>query len=307
MSTAEYPPSFTVALPTYNRAELLPKVFGSLQRQTFRDFEVVVINDGSTDSTAEYLDQVQDGMSFRVQTIHQSNAGRSAALNRAFPHARGELFLIMDDDDQLLPDALEKLWRQWQSIPASRRSGFCGVAGLCIGADNAVLGSRFPEDPLDSDFFTMRYRLNVRGDKKEAVRSDLVRDFQFKLFPGERRVPTSALWYWLARRFQTRFFNGVCAMKGYRDDGMTNNLSGIIRASSRSMEQYYSDLLRGFPDADRSVRASLMRELQTISLRLGRPALKMWWEGPDRWLGLRVLPGSLRDRRRASSAPTSLK
>lgn len=96
-------PFFSVIIPTYNRAGLLRKALASISRQQFRDFEIVVVDDGSTDDTEAVVRSSELPVSF----LHQTNAGPGAARNLGIAHAQGHYVVFLDSDDQWLPWTLE--------------------------------------------------------------------------------------------------------------------------------------------------------------------------------------------------------
>lgn len=98
-------PLVTVAISTFNRAEYLEESLKSVFAQTFKDFEVVVVNDGSTDSTAEILESINDS---RLHVFHQENKGLAAARNLITQVAKGKYIAVHDDDDIMLPYRLER-------------------------------------------------------------------------------------------------------------------------------------------------------------------------------------------------------
>ncbi len=98
------PPLVSVVISTFNRAEYLRYAILSVLGQTFRDFELLIIDDGSTDNTA---DAVKDFDDPRIKYEYQSNSGLAAARNRATRMANGRFIAVMDDDDLMLPDRLE--------------------------------------------------------------------------------------------------------------------------------------------------------------------------------------------------------
>ncbi|MBX3466773.1 MAG: glycosyltransferase family 2 protein [Planctomycetes bacterium] len=98
-------PRFSVVIPTYNRAELLRKTLASVLAQTRRDFEVIVVDDGSTDSTGELV----AGFGDRVRFLRQRNAGPSAARNRGIAEARGDYVCSLDSDDLWFPWTLDTI------------------------------------------------------------------------------------------------------------------------------------------------------------------------------------------------------
>jgi glycosyltransferase involved in cell wall biosynthesis len=94
----------SVLIPTYNRANYIEECLDSILNQTVPPFEIIVIDDGSEDDTAERLKQYKD----RIIYLHKENGGKPSALNWALKHARGDYIWLFDDDDVALPDAIEK-------------------------------------------------------------------------------------------------------------------------------------------------------------------------------------------------------
>ncbi len=92
----------SVIIPTYNRAEYVTKAIDSVLAQTYTDYEIIVIDDGSTDNTKEVLLPYMD----RIRYIYQENAGASAARNRGIKASKGEWIAFLDSDDEWLPGKL---------------------------------------------------------------------------------------------------------------------------------------------------------------------------------------------------------
>lgn len=99
--------TFTVFTPTYNRSHLLGRLYESLKRQTFRDSEWVIVDDGSTDQTQELVKHWQMEASFPIRYFWQPNSGKHVAYNRGLQEARGFLFADIDSDDFFAPEALD--------------------------------------------------------------------------------------------------------------------------------------------------------------------------------------------------------
>jgi glycosyltransferase involved in cell wall biosynthesis len=199
---------FTVFTPTYNRAHTLLRVYESLKRQTFRDFEWLIVDDGSTDNTRERVERWRQDNLISIRYFWQPNSHKKTAFNRGVTEARGELFLTMDSDDEAMPNALESLNRHWMSIPDSQRSHFSAVTGLCIDTTGEIVGSRFPADVLDSDTSEVFYRYGVVGEKWGFQRSDILRQFPFPE-DVDGYVPEGVVWSAIAAHYKTRFINEV--------------------------------------------------------------------------------------------------
>ncbi|WP_410510330.1 glycosyltransferase family A protein [Methanosarcina hadiensis] len=105
---------FSVAIPLYNKEPHVKRALDSVINQTFQDFEIIVINDGSTDKSAEIVKSYSDS---RIRLINQKNAGVSAARNRGISEARSELIAFLDADDEWTPDYLETVRRLREKYP----------------------------------------------------------------------------------------------------------------------------------------------------------------------------------------------
>lgn len=103
-------PYMTVFTPAYNRAHTLPRLYESLKNQTTDGFEWIVINDGSTDGTEELLEKWSgEDNRFDFSYLTVENGGKPRAINRGVTMARGKYFFLVDSDDYLTPDAVEKM------------------------------------------------------------------------------------------------------------------------------------------------------------------------------------------------------
>ena len=112
----------TVFTPTYNRRQSLTRVFESLQKQTYRDFNWIIVDDGSKDDTKSLIDEFIVKADFKIIYIYQENAGKHSAINRGLKETTSELFLIADSDDSFKENALEIFINTWESIPLEERS-----------------------------------------------------------------------------------------------------------------------------------------------------------------------------------------
>jgi len=200
-------PTFTVFTATWNRAHALHGVYRSLEQQSFRDFEWVIVDDGSTDNTSELVEGWHKQASFPIRFYRQRHAGKHVAFNRGVKEARGHLFVSIDSDDVCVPRALERFWYHWQSISCPER--YFGVAALAQDERGRLIGTRFPRKVLDSDASELRYRYKVVGDKWTAMRTDVLRAFPFPEVEGLLYIPGAIIWAEIAKHYKTRFVNEV--------------------------------------------------------------------------------------------------
>ncbi|MFH1057131.1 MAG: glycosyltransferase family A protein [Pseudomonadota bacterium] len=203
--TADRPPLFTVFTPTYNRAHTLGRVHDSLAAQTLRDFEWLIVDDGSGDNTAELVAAWQAAADFPIRYIQQPNQGKHVAVNRGAAAARGELFLTLDSDDACLPQALERLAEHWLAIPEPERDHFAGVTARCLDQHGRPVGGHLPRPLMDISAHELRHLWRVRGELWGFTRTELVRAHPAPEPPGARFVPEDLIWSPIASRHLTRF------------------------------------------------------------------------------------------------------
>jgi glycosyltransferase involved in cell wall biosynthesis len=200
-------PNFTVFTPTYNRAHTLKRVFDSLMAQTYRDFEWVVVDDGSTDGTQYLIEKWQKLANFPIIYSLQPNSGKHIAFNKGVDLAQGSLFLPIDSDDGFLPDALEKMWYWWQQIPMTARNQFTGIVTLCQFEDGAICGDRFGAHPLDTNALDLRYIHKKRGETWGFHRTEVLKKYPFPHDSSVRFVPENIVWDAIATEYQIRCIN----------------------------------------------------------------------------------------------------
>ncbi len=200
-------PTFTVFTPAYNRAHTIARAYDSLKSQTFRDFEWIVIDDGSTDNTAGIIRQWQQEADFPIIYRYQANSGKHIAFNCGVQMARGELFLIIDSDDGFLPGALESMLKWWNDIPANERTGFTGVVTLCQYEDGHICGQPFPASPLDTNALDLKFKYKMRGENWGFHRTAVLQAYPFPEDEKVRFIPENLIWDDIARRYKIRCIN----------------------------------------------------------------------------------------------------
>jgi glycosyltransferase involved in cell wall biosynthesis len=206
---------FTILTATYNRAYALPQLYESLRTQTFRDFEWIIVDDGSSDGTRGLVESWHPG--FPIRYSWQPNSGQHVALNRAVALACGELSYAVDSDDYLLPRALEILSNRWSELPNKER--FACLTGLCARPDGKWVSAPFPSDPFDCFSYGAAMR-HWRGDLSGVVRTDVWKQNPFPVFPGETFIPLGVVWAKLLNRYAARYINERLLVATYASDGL---------------------------------------------------------------------------------------
>ena len=229
----------TVFTPAYNRSAVIDALYRSLQRQAFHDFEWVVVDDGSSDSTEALFEQwIREEKCFPILYVKQENGGKHRAINQGLQKACGELFFIVDSDDFLTDDALMTIDVTEKTISAAERPGFAGICGLKGYFDKSPIGSSFEGDFLDITYLD-REKHHIRGDKAEVFYTDLLKKYPFPEFPGEYFVTECVVWDRIGGDgFKFRFFNRTLILCEYRQDGLSCNIQNVFIRSPRGYALY---------------------------------------------------------------------
>jgi len=133
-------PVVSVVIPTFNRAMLLPRAAESVIRQTFADWEIVVVDDGSTDATPTLAERYAARLGERWVYLRQENRGSSAARNRGIEAARGEFVAFLDSDDEFAPCKLERQVELFRQLP---HLGLVYNDYSIVDGEGAALGTAF--------------------------------------------------------------------------------------------------------------------------------------------------------------------
>lgn len=212
----------TVLTPTFNRGGRLQSLWNSLQKQTVKDFEWLVVDDGSTDGTKDLITQLQEKSDFPIRYIYKSNGGKHTALNVGIQTICSELIFIVDSDDCVTDDAVEsilKIHKKYRS-----QNNICGYAFLRAFPDGKVNGKKFDVDEKIGSYIDVRVNGNDTGaDKAEVFKTHCLKEFPFPEYPNEKFLGEDLVWVRMARKYEMVHINKAIYVGNYLEDGLTNN------------------------------------------------------------------------------------
>src|SRR5690625_3098140 len=163
----------TVFTPTWNRAHLLPRVFDSLMKQSVRNCEWLVYDDGSTDQTGILVEHLSSRADCPVRYVRSNNRGKVAAVNAGADIAQGELFLILDSDDAAAFNAMERFAQVWRAVGRSGlRNKYMGISSLKVDLNGDLIGDDYSQLEGRDASYIDRTSLRIRGGKWEILRTD---------------------------------------------------------------------------------------------------------------------------------------
>ena len=230
----------TVLTPTYNRASLLINLYQSLTKQDFDDFEWVIVDDGSTDTTTDIVDKFIQERKIVITYIQQLNGGKHKALNRGVKDAKGELVLIVDSDDSLPNESLSIIYSHYVDIKDNSSIG--GVCGLMAHHDGTIIGNRKICSSMNLSSTEMRYKYGFVGDVCEVFKTDVLREFPFPEIENEKFCPEALVWNRIATKYKLHYFNEVIYYRDYLDDGLTSKIVRIRMNSPIASMICYAEL-----------------------------------------------------------------
>ncbi|MGG7062331.1 glycosyltransferase family 2 protein [Bifidobacterium pseudocatenulatum] len=228
--------TFTVFTSTFNRAASMHRVYESLQSQTFRDFEWLIVDDGSEDDTADLVRKWIKEADFPIEYIKQNHAGKHIAWNLALQKAKGYFFTIADSDGAFVPNALEKLLEVWKGIPEEDRQGYRGISCRCTTDDGAVVGStEIPAPWLDASEADAKYVHKLKYEMWGMSRTEVFKQYPNPNIAGMRFYPESIIWDKMGEKYLTRYINDPLRIL-YSDQ---SNATTVKNVNNRYKENYY--------------------------------------------------------------------
>lgn len=232
----------TIFTPTYNRCDKLPTLYQSLCTQTDMDFEWVIVDDGSTDGTKIYIDNLEQTL-FPIRYYKKENGGKHTAINVGVQKSYGKVFAIVDSDDYLLERAVEQIKSWFEEIKELDK--FAGVAGQKGYTPELSTGTFFEGEYVDA-CSSERPALKIEGDKFEVFYTDILRQFPFPEFPKERFLTEAVVWNRIsAAGYKLRWHREILYICEYLEGGLTEQKDRAVKASPKGYALYIRELVRG--------------------------------------------------------------
>lgn len=249
--------NITVLTPAYNRGKLLEKLYESLCAQDCKDFEWLIVDDGSTDDTSERVEQMKQTANFPIFYYKKENGGKHTALNYAYQFIKTPLTFIVDSDDSLTRDAISyvnEIYKRYKN-----ESDLCGFSFLRGKPDGGYLStSGVPQDGMKESYVECRINRNIGGDMAEVWYTHCLKEYLFPEFQGEKFLGEDIVWVRMSEKYKMRFFNRVIYVSDYLEDGLTNNRrKHNIKSPNGCVAR-----AEAFLDSDSNIKAKIKAALQ---------------------------------------------
>lgn len=232
----------SIITATYNREKFLPRLYDSLCKQTSISFEWLVVDDGSTDNTFSLIKKYINENILDIKYIRKENGGKHTAMNLGVSSAKYEYTFFVDSDDYLPNNSLEIIINNILLI--RNFSDYANISGVCgnnIDAAGHLIGDECPNSVV-MNYLDFRYKLKIKGDKSEIFKTQILKDYKFPEFEGEKFCPEALVWNRIALNYDMYFFNKSIYVRDYQNDGLTSKIIKIRKNSPKSTQLYYWEL-----------------------------------------------------------------
>lgn len=219
-------PYFSICIPSYNRGYVLRRCLDSLVQQEYNNFEVIFVDDGSTDDTSEIVDEYKKLLN--IKYIKKENGGKHTALNCGITNSSdSELFSILDSDDWLPNYTLKVVHDIWEKIKQSTElNSVCGIIGKCCDQTGSVIGDMFPQNGeylFRASYNDIHFKKFKFGDCSDWNRTSIIKKYSFPEPPGTKFVPEYYVFDQIGIYYDLLCINRVFKCIEYLPDGITRN------------------------------------------------------------------------------------
>jgi len=228
---------FSIVTPTFNRAKYLPRVYNCLCQQGDIDFEWIIVDDGSTDDTKEVVSSFEK--KFEIKYAYKENAGKPAAMNYGAHIANSQILVSLDDDDMLLPNVLEAVWKYFDTKTGKFLYDCICISGLSQYENGDIVGKKFPHDSFVSDYIRYIKNENILGDKCEFFLTEVYKKYPFPIIKNEKQIAESIMYIRISRTHQTLYVNHVFLEKQFLESGLS--MQNFWLMYPFSSELYYNE------------------------------------------------------------------
>ena len=214
----------TIFTPTYNRCNLLPRVYQSLLNQGSLDFEWLIIDDGSTDITKEVVDSFLNNGKFPVRYYRKNNGGKHTAHNTAVDLASGDYFMCLDSDDWLADNAIYNLLNVLDEC-----SPYEGVIAYKVDETNKLLSDVFPVGLSKTTTVELTLDCDCNGEFVLVYPTLLLCNNHFPVFKGESFITESVLYDNLSKQCFMCLLPKVICVCEYQNEGYSKQINKVMK------------------------------------------------------------------------------
>lgn len=275
--------TLTVFTPAYNRAHTIGRTYESLCRQTCKDFEWLVIDDGSSDNTRELIEGWIEEGKIPIRYIYQENQGMHGAHNTAYKNITTELNTCIDSDDWMPDDAVEIIVNLWKEKGCER---YAGIIGLDYASSGGLIGTKFP-DGISESTLSGFYAKGGQGDKKLVLRTDVVKKYpEYPRFENERYFGLVYLYSLIDQDYTCLVINKPLVIVDYQLDGSSHGMYRQYWNNPQGFMYLRKETMR----LNKSLKTRFRNCIHYVSHCIRANKKSEFFSNPCPWLTLTALP-----------------
>lgn len=214
--------STTVLTSTYNREKEIHKLYNSLCEQTDKNFVWTVVDDGSLDNTKETINKFINEGKIKINYLYQTNMGKHKAINRAVRTIKTPLIFIVDSDDYLTKNAIERIDYYYEKY--KNNGSLCGFSFLRMYSNGQINDKKFPKEEMVESYIEARINRNIGGDKAEVFYTRCLKEFPFPEYENEKFISEAVSWIEMAKKYKMVNINEAIYVGDYLEEGLTKNI-----------------------------------------------------------------------------------
>ena len=230
----------TIFTPAYNRAGTLIRLYDSLLQQTNRNFEWLIVDDGSVDNTRKLVDKWIEEEYIPIRYYYQKNAGKMAAHNKGVELANGELFLCVDSDDLLTCNCVDRIINTWSDI-SGKAIGILAYKKQLNGESTTTIKDKRLKFSTLKDAYDYH---GLSGDTMLVFDSKIIKKYRFPSFQGEKFIPEGYLYDLLDQEGKLFFLHEPLYICEYQQDGYTKNIASLLKNNPCGYMAFINQRLR---------------------------------------------------------------
>lgn len=284
--------SITVFTPTYNRGNIIKRLYCSLKKQTCKDFVWLVVDDGSTDSTEKLIKKWQLENEIKIEYLKQDNLGKSMAHNKAVEMTTTEIFMCLDSNDVITPNAIEMVLKCWEKVKLNENivgimsqkkvqfkdikremkvkqlPGYIKIkhdkkpGGKAFNDRYYIAKEKANDGYVETTLGEAYRKFGLKGEAMLVFRTTEVKKYQFPKIQKEKFVPEAYLYNLIDRDGKLVVLNRTLCVHRYQMDGYTFNMSKLIKDNPKGYLLYVNQKI----NSDYTFRSLFFDYIRYISV-----------------------------------------
>ncbi|WP_404354090.1 glycosyltransferase family A protein [Exiguobacterium aurantiacum] len=211
----------TILTPTYNRADTLKRLYESLLVQSQHNFQWLIVDDGSTDSTRDLISDLMNKKAIDINYVYQENGGKARALNTGFRSVETKVFAVVDSDDYLKSNAIETINKYLNYVESDKEIG-----GFFFHYEQKDIGKIYSKKELEKDMIFNCFEYFKEYGKHDGCLcylNEVVKAYEYPEYSGEKYVGPTVLQMEMAEKYKVLYSPVVIGTAEYQPNGLTNS------------------------------------------------------------------------------------